>query len=113
MWTHGLRESAKSVSEYISLGISEGATLISGGEGLPDGINTGFFVKPTVFADVTADMSIFREEIFGPVLSISTYEDEDEAISMANDSEYGLSGEYGREMKSAPCESQNPSGQVK
>ena len=82
----------KSVSEYISLGISEGATLISGGEGLPDGINTGFFVKPTVFADVTADMSIFREEIFGPVLSISTYEDEDEAISMANDSEYGLSG---------------------
>ena len=82
----------KSVSEYISLGISEGATLISGGEGMPDGINTGFFVKPTVFADVTADMSIFREEIFGPVLSISTYEDEDEAISMANDSEYGLSG---------------------
>ena len=49
-------------------------------------------MKPTVFADVTADMSIFREEIFGPVLSISTYEDEDEAISMANDSEYGLSG---------------------
>ena len=82
----------KSVSEYISLGISEGATLVSGGEGLPDGINSGFFVKPTVFADVTADMSIFREEIFGPVLSISTYEDEDEAISMANDSEYGLSG---------------------
>jgi len=82
----------KSVSEYISLGISEGATLISGGEGLPDGINTGFFVKPTVFADVTADMTIFREEIFGPVLSISSYESEEEAISMANDSEYGLSG---------------------
>ena len=82
----------KSVSDYISLGISEGATLISGGEGLPDGIDSGFFVKPTVFADVTPDMTIFREEIFGPVLSISTYENEEEAISMANDSEYGLSG---------------------
>ncbi len=56
------------------------------------GLSTGFFVKPTVFADVTPEMTVFREEIFGPVLTISTYETEEEAISMANDSEYGLSG---------------------
>ena len=82
----------KSVSGYISKGISEGATIISGGLGMPDGISRGYFVKPTVFADVTPSMTIFREEIFGPVLSISTYETEEEAIIMANDSEYGLSG---------------------
>ena len=82
----------KSVSKYISIGISEGATLISGGIGMPEGITRGFFVKPTVFADVTPEMTIFREEVFGPILSISTYESDDEAIMMANDSEYGLSG---------------------
>ena len=82
----------KSVSGYISKGISEGATVISGGLGMPNGISRGYFVKPTVFADVTPSMTIFREEIFGPVLSISTYETEEEAIIMANDSEYGLSG---------------------
>ncbi len=82
----------KSVSGYISKGISEGATIISGGLGMPDGISRGYFVKPTVFADVTPSMTIFREEIFGPVLSISTYETEEEAVIMANDSEYGLSG---------------------
>ena len=81
-----------SVSGYIATGISEGATLVSGGEGMPDGLSGGFFVRPTVFADVTPEMTIFREEIFGPVLSISTYGTEEEAISMANDSEYGLSG---------------------
>ncbi len=59
---------------------------------MPEGLSTGFFVKPTVFADVTPEMTVFREEIFGPVLTISTYETEEEAISMANDSEYGLSG---------------------
>ena len=82
----------KSVSGYISKGISEGATVISGGLGTPEGVSRGFYVKPTVFADVTREMTIFREEIFGPVLSISTYETEEEAIIMANDSEYGLSG---------------------
>ena len=82
----------KSVSGYISKGISEGATVISGGLGMPEGVSRGFYVKPTVFADVTREMTIFREEIFGPVLSISTYETEEEAIIMANDSEYGLSG---------------------
>ena len=82
----------KSVSGYISKGISEGATIISGGLGMPEGVSRGFYVKPTVFADVTREMTIFREEIFGPVLSISTYETEEEAIIMANDSEYGLSG---------------------
>ena len=81
-----------SVSEYISSGIADGATLIAGGEGMPDGLDSGYFVKPTAFADVTPDMRIFQEEIFGPVLSITTYETEEEAVAMANDSEYGLSG---------------------
>ena len=82
----------ESVSSYISKGIDEGATLVAGGEGMPNGLERGFFVKPTVFADVTPDMTIFREEIFGPVLSITTFSSEEEAISLANDSEYGLSG---------------------
>ena len=81
-----------SVSEYIQSGLDEGATLIAGGPGMPDGWDSGFYVKPTVFADVSPEMTIFREEIFGPVLSITTYETEDEAIALANDSEYGLSG---------------------
>ena len=81
-----------SVSEYISSGIEEGATLIAGGEGMPDGLDSGFFVKPTAFADVTPDMRIWQEEIFGPVLAITTYDSEEEAIALANDSEYGLSG---------------------
>ena len=59
---------------------------------MPEGLEGGYFVRPTVFADVTPQMTIFREEIFGPVLSISTYSTEEEAIAMANDSEYGLSG---------------------
>jgi acyl-CoA reductase-like NAD-dependent aldehyde dehydrogenase len=81
-----------SVSEYISSGIEEGATLIAGGEGMPDGLDSGFYVKPTAFADVTPDMRIWQEEIFGPVLAITTYDSEEEAIALANDSEYGLSG---------------------
>lgn len=59
---------------------------------MPEGLESGFFVQPTVFADVTSEMTIFREEIFGPVLTITTYETEEEAIALANDSEYGLSG---------------------
>ena len=82
----------KSVTKYIESGINEGATLISGGLGKPDGIIKGYYVKPTVFADVTPEMKIWKEEIFGPVLVITTYDDEDEAIMLANDSVYGLSG---------------------
>ena len=59
---------------------------------MPDGLESGFYVKPTVFADVTPDMRIWQEEIFGPVLAITTYDSEEEAIALANDSEYGLSG---------------------
>ena len=82
----------ESVSRYISTGIDEGATLVAGGEGMPDGLDSGFYVRPTVFADVTPEMTVFREEIFGPVLCITTYSSEEEAIELANDSEYGLSG---------------------
>ncbi|NVJ97458.1 MAG: aldehyde dehydrogenase family protein [Alphaproteobacteria bacterium] len=72
--------------------IDEGARLVIGGPGAPDGCEEGFFVKPTVFADVKPDMMIAKEEVFGPVLSIIGYEDEEEAIRIANDSPYGLSG---------------------
>ena len=82
----------ESVSNFIQTGIDEGAKLISGGVGMPDGLDTGFFVKPTVFSDVTSDMTIWKEEIFGPVLVIATYDSEDEALALANDSIYGLSG---------------------
>ena len=80
------------VRGYIQSGIDEGATLIVGGLEHPEGLENGFFVKPTVFADVTNDMTIAKEEIFGPVLCIIGYENIDEAINIANDSEYGLSG---------------------
>jgi aldehyde dehydrogenase (NAD+) len=80
------------VQRLIQIGIDEGARLVAGGLGRPDGLSEGYFVKPTVFADVTNDMTIAREEIFGPVLSILKYESEDEAIEIANDTEYGLAG---------------------
>ncbi|MGC1653667.1 MAG: aldehyde dehydrogenase family protein, partial [Candidatus Sulfotelmatobacter sp.] len=80
------------VQRLINKGIEEGAKLIAGGTGRPEGINKGYFVKPTVFADVSNDMTIAREEIFGPVLCIIPYEDEDEAVRIANDTPYGLSG---------------------
>lgn len=78
------------VQRYIRIGIDEGARLIAGGEGRPAGLDAGWFVRPTVFSDVTNDMTIAREEIFGPVLSILTYRDEEEAIAIANDTRYGL-----------------------
>ena len=80
------------VQHFVSKGIEEGATLITGGLGRPEGIDKGYFVKPTVFADVRNEMAIARQEIFGPVLSIIPYEDEDDAIRIANDTPYGLSG---------------------
>jgi aldehyde dehydrogenase (NAD+) len=80
------------VQRLIQKGIEEGATLVAGGLGRPDGLTKGYFVKPTVFADVRNDMSIAREEIFGPVLCMIPYEDEEDAVRIANDSPYGLSG---------------------
>jgi aldehyde dehydrogenase (NAD+) len=78
------------VQSYIRNGIEEGAELLVGGEGHPLGLEAGFFVKPTVFVNVKNDMTIAREEIFGPVLSVISYDSEDEAIAIANDSKYGL-----------------------
>ncbi|HJZ30340.1 MAG TPA: aldehyde dehydrogenase family protein [Hyphomicrobiaceae bacterium] len=80
------------IQGLIKKGIDEGATLVTGGLGRPEGLNKGFYVRPTVFADVTNDMTIAREEIFGPVLSIIGYKDEADAVTMANDTPYGLAG---------------------
>jgi len=80
------------VQRLIDQGVAEGATLVTGGTGRPDGITKGFFVKPTVFSNVHNDMTIAREEIFGPVLCLIPYEDDDDAVQIANDSPYGLSG---------------------
>ena len=80
------------IQELIQQGIDEGATLVAGGPGLPEGITKGYFVQPTVFADVKNDMTIAREEIFGPVLTILGYDSVDHAIEIANDTEYGLAG---------------------
>jgi len=80
------------VQDLIQKGIDEGATLAAGGTGKPGGIEKGYFARPTVFANVSNDMTIAREEIFGPVLSIIPYDDEDEAVRIANDTPYGLSG---------------------
>ena len=78
------------IQDLIQKGIDEGATLVTGGTGRPEGLNRGFFVKPTVFADVNNDMTIAREEIFGPVLSMIPFETEEEAVEIANDTVYGL-----------------------
>jgi aldehyde dehydrogenase (NAD+) len=80
------------IQGLIKKGIDEGATLVTGGLGLPEGLNKGFYVRPTVFADVSNEMTIAREEIFGPVLSIIGYKDEDDAVRIANDTPYGLAG---------------------
>ena len=80
------------IQGLIQAGIDEGATLVAGGTGRPDHLQKGYYCKPTVFANVTNDMTIAREEIFGPVVSILGYDDEDEAVEIANDTEYGLAG---------------------
>jgi aldehyde dehydrogenase (NAD+) len=78
------------IQRLIEAGMKEGATLVTGGVGRPEGLNRGYYVRPTVFGDVRNDMSIAREEIFGPVLTVTEFEDEDEAIAIANDTPYGL-----------------------
>jgi len=80
------------IQGLIQKGIDEGATVVVGGVGRPDGLDTGYYVRPTVFADVKNDMTIAREEIFGPVLCILGYDDLDQALEIANDTEYGLAG---------------------
>ena len=80
------------IQGLIEKGIAEGAELVAGGPGRPEGLDKGYYVRPTVFANVNNDMTIAREEIFGPVLSIIPYDDDDDAIRIANDTDYGLSG---------------------
>ena len=80
------------IQALIKKGIEEGATLVAGGPGRPEGVEKGYYVRPTVFANVTNDMTIAREEIFGPVISILGFKDEDEAVKIANDTPYGLAG---------------------
>jgi aldehyde dehydrogenase (NAD+) len=78
------------IQGYIQKGIDEGARLVAGGPGRPEGLNRGFFVRPTVFADVVPGMTIEREEIFGPVLSMIPFDTEEQALAIANDTPYGL-----------------------
>jgi acyl-CoA reductase-like NAD-dependent aldehyde dehydrogenase len=80
------------VRGYIEKGLDEGATLVTGGADVPEGLDSGFFVKPTVFSNVTTDMTIAQEEIFGPVLVLMPYDTDDEAVEIANDTVYGLAG---------------------
>ncbi len=89
------------VQGYIAKGIAEGATLVAGGPGKPEGLATGHFARPTIFANVRSDMVIGQEEIFGPVLVIIPYKDEEDAVRIANDSQYGLSGFVGLEGSGA------------
>ena len=87
--SHAQRERVRG---YIRKGTEEGAKLVAGGEEPPEGAEHGYYVRPTVFSEVAPDMTIAREEIFGPVLSIIPYDDEDDAVRIANDSDYGLAG---------------------
>ena len=80
------------VQNYIRIGIEEGATVVAGGLGAPEGLETGYYVKPTVFSNVSNSMTIAQEEIFGPVLSLLPYDDIDDAVGIANDTVYGLAG---------------------
>jgi aldehyde dehydrogenase (NAD+) len=94
------------IQGLIQTGIDEGARLVAGGTGRPDGLATGFYVKPTVFGHVSNDMTIAREEVFGPVLCIIPYKDEEDAIRIANDTAYGLSsyissGDHARALRVA------------
>jgi aldehyde dehydrogenase (NAD+) len=94
------------IQKLIQAGIDEGATLVTGGTGRPDGLNRGYYVRPTIFANVKPEMTIAREEIFGPVLSILPYHSEEEAVRLANDTVYGLaayvqSADLGRARKVA------------
>tara|TARA_B100001029_G_scaffold112725_1_gene93068 strand:+ start:4123 stop:5541 length:1419 start_codon:yes stop_codon:yes gene_type:complete len=89
------------ILKMIEIGIAEGADLVAGGVEKPEGYEKGFYVKPTVFANVTNEMTIAKEEIFGPVLSILKYETEEEAIKIANDTEYGLAGYVQGELEHA------------
>ena len=82
----------KKIQGLLQTAIAEGATVVAGGPERPEGLDSGYYVRPTVLADVTNDMTIAREEIFGPVLTLIGYQDEDEAIRIANDSDYGLAG---------------------
>lgn len=86
------RAQFEKVQTLLQKGVAEGARLLAGGPGRPEGLDRGYFVKPTIFADVTNDMTIAREEIFGPVLTMMPYRDEEEAVRIANDTVYGLSG---------------------
>jgi aldehyde dehydrogenase (NAD+) len=86
------RRQQERVEKYIALGQEEGARIVVGGLGMPDGIDRGWYVRPTVFADVDNRMRIAQEEIFGPVLSVIAYDDVDDAVRIANDSDYGLAG---------------------
>ena len=87
------------VQNLIEKGISDGATLVAGGLGKPEGLDQGYYVKPTVFGDVKNDMTIAKEEIFGPVLSIISYDDVDHAVTIANDTEFGLAAYVSGENK--------------
>ena len=78
------------IQEHIGKGIKEGATLVTGGPGRPDELPKGYYIRPTIFSNVTQNMTIAQEEIFGPVLSIMAYKDEDDAVNIANNTPYGL-----------------------
>jgi len=80
------------VRGHITRAIEDGARLVAGGPEVPEGLDTGYYVRPTVFSDVTSDMAIAQQEVFGPVLVLIGYEDEDDAVRIANDSDYGLAG---------------------
>ena len=95
------RTQYEKVIKMIQIGIEEGAKLVAGGVEKPEGYDKGYYVKPTVFVDVTNDMTIAKEEIFGPVLCIMKYETEEEAIEIANDTEYGLAGYVQGELSHA------------
>jgi len=101
------------VVDYIRKGIAEGATPVVGGPEAPEGFETGCYVRPTIFTGVRSDMTIARDEIFGPVLSILSYRDEDEAVAIANDSEYGLSGAvFGSDERALAVAKRLRTGQV-